>query len=86
MSDAAVIANPDPYAKRLQSPDRKVRMKEKLRRMPEGTFTFAPHLQGAEKHRVHETIIDRYMEHRRPPKVFDLAPGGVFLARFQRAA
>jgi hypothetical protein len=52
---------PDPRDKRLHSPDRLVRMREKIRRMPPGTFTFAGHLSGIEKRTVHEALVDEYL-------------------------
>lgn len=65
-----VLAQPDPRDKRLHSPDRHVRMREKLRRMPAGTFTFAGHLEGIAKREAHEQLVDAYMRIEPAPEFF----------------
>lgn len=79
---------PDPRDKRLRSPDRNIRMREKLRRMPEGTFTFAAHLQGIERKKVQEELVDAYLDRVPQPRELAMATEGdegIFLARFTRA-
>jgi hypothetical protein len=84
----SLLTKPNPRDKLLVDPDRTKRMREKLRRMPEGTFTFAPHLYGVTKKQVHEDLVDRVLASPRellPVEMTIVNGEGEFLARFRRA-
>jgi hypothetical protein len=88
MTSLLATLTPNPRDKLLVDPDRPKRMREKLRRLPEGTFTFAPHLGGLVKKQVHEDLVDRILampKEARPVELTTVGEDGKFLARFRRA-